>query len=57
MDEPLTFQVVFRPNERIVSMVNYQGKVVLATEHHVYMMLDDGTNAPVFHPLAFREIT
>lgn len=48
---------VFEPGERIVSMVEHQGSIYVATEQHVYRMLKDPlTDSVKFVPVIFDRL-
>jgi hypothetical protein len=50
-------EVVFDPGERIVSMVEHQGTVYVATERHVYRMQKDAqTDTVRFLPVVFHKL-
>lgn len=50
-------EVVFDPGERIVSMVEHQGTIYLATERHVYRMQKDALADSVrFLPVVFHKL-
>jgi hypothetical protein len=50
-------ETVFEPSEPIVSMVEHQGKVYVATQRRVYRMnKDDLTGTERFEPMVFHQI-
>lgn len=49
--------VVFEPGERIVSMIEHQGSVYVATERRVYRMVKDSlTDTVKFVPVIFDRL-
>lgn len=52
----IKIESVFEPSERIVSMVEHQGKVYVATERRVYRMKqDDFADRDIFEPVIFHQ--
>ena len=52
----IRIESVFEPAERIVSMVEHRGTVMVATERRVYRMrTDDLTGTVAFDPVIFHQ--
>ena len=52
----IQIESVFEPNDPIVSMVEYQGKIYVATTRRVFRMeKDDLTNTVAFEPVVFHQ--
>lgn len=52
----MKIESVFEPSERVVSMIEFRGRIFVATERRVYRMThDDLTDSVAFDPVVFHQ--